>query len=112
MKVLKVGPVLLYLALTCFQSDHPVLNSRYLLFEAQQAYYYGLSANLALSAVTSTPAKVLGLDHRVGFIREGVYRRIGLGVTYRPVWCTGYDAGKRVAKLTGFLVFTRHPQTL
>ena len=72
MKVLQVGPVLLYSGLTCSQSDHPVLNSRFLLFEAQQAYYYGLSANLALSAVTSTPAKVLGLDHRIGFIREGV----------------------------------------
>ena len=73
MKVLQVGPVLFYSRLTCSQSDHPMLNSRFLLFEAQQAHYYGLSANLALSAVTSTPAKVLGLDHRIGFIREGVY---------------------------------------
>ena len=59
-----------------------MLNSRYLLFEAQQAYFYGLSANLALSAVTSTPAKVLGLDHRVGFIREGACGRIGLDPSY------------------------------
>lgn len=73
MKVLKAAPLFLYLGLTYSQSDHPVLNSRYLLFEAQQAYFYGLSANLALSAVTSTPAKVLGLDHRIGFIREGMY---------------------------------------
>lgn len=58
-----------------------MLNSRYLLYEAQQAYFYGLSANLSLSSVTSTPAKVLGLDHRVGFIREGVWGRISLDFT-------------------------------
>ncbi|KAH0827801.1 hypothetical protein J3R83DRAFT_3426 [Lanmaoa asiatica] len=107
MKVLKVGPMLLYSGLTCSQSDHPVLNSRYLLFEAQQAHYYGLSANLALSAVTSTPAKVLGLDHRIGFIREGVYPNrvpcidpsadiiiwdshpLALGATPKQVWIDG-----------------------
>ena len=53
------------------KSDHPVLNSRYLLFEAQQAHYYGLPLNLALASVTTTPAHVLGLDHRVGYVREG-----------------------------------------
>jgi imidazolonepropionase-like amidohydrolase len=53
------------------KSDHPVLNSRYLLYEAQQAYYYGLPANLALASVTTTPANVIGMDHRIGFIREG-----------------------------------------
>ncbi|KAK0497265.1 hypothetical protein EDD18DRAFT_148225 [Armillaria luteobubalina] len=53
------------------KSDHPVLNSRYLLHEAQQAHYYGLSDNLALASVTSTPASVMGQDHRIGFIDEG-----------------------------------------
>ncbi|KAI0029655.1 carbohydrate esterase family 9 protein [Vararia minispora EC-137] len=53
------------------KSDHPVLNSRYLMFEAQQAHYYGLPENLAIASVTSTPATVLGLDHRVGYIKEG-----------------------------------------
>lgn len=53
------------------QSDHPVLNSRHLLYEAQQAHYYGLSANLALAAVTSTPATAMGLDYRVGYIKAG-----------------------------------------
>lgn len=47
------------------------MNSRHLLFEAQQAHYYGLPANLALAAVTSTPAKVMGSDHRIGFIKAG-----------------------------------------
>lgn len=59
-----------------FQSDHPVLDSRFLLYEAQQAHYYGLADNLALLSVTGTPAQVLGEDHRIGFIK------------------TGYDAGR------------------
>ncbi|KAG5715390.1 hypothetical protein E4T56_gene18308, partial [Termitomyces sp. T112] len=53
------------------KSDHPVLNSRHLVFEAQQAHYYGLLDNLALASVTSTPATVIGLDHRIGFIKQG-----------------------------------------
>lgn len=48
-----------------------MLNSRYLLYEAQQAHYYGLPDNLALAAVTSTPAQVMGMEHRIGFIKEG-----------------------------------------
>jgi hypothetical protein len=42
-----------------------------LIFEAQQAHYYGLPWNLALASVTSTPATALGLGHRIGFIRPG-----------------------------------------
>ncbi|KAJ7164026.1 carbohydrate esterase family 9 protein [Mycena crocata] len=53
------------------KSDHPVLNSRYLLYEAQQAYFYGLPENLAISAVTRNPAEVMGMGHRIGYIREG-----------------------------------------
>ena len=46
-------------------------NSRHLLFEAQQAFYYGLPGHIALTSVISTPATVLGLDHRIGFIKAG-----------------------------------------
>ncbi|TFK25665.1 composite domain of metallo-dependent hydrolase [Coprinopsis marcescibilis] len=53
------------------KSDHPVLNSRFLLNEAQQAHYYGLSEHLALSSVISTPATILGYDHRIGFLNKG-----------------------------------------
>ncbi|KAH9474485.1 hypothetical protein JR316_0012944 [Psilocybe cubensis] len=53
------------------KSDHPVLDSRYLLHEAQQAHYFGLPPNLALASVTSTPATVLGYDHRIGYIKPG-----------------------------------------
>ena len=57
---------------TCFyQSDHPVLNSRHLIYEAQQGYCYGLPENLALLSVTGTPATIIGQDHRVGFIKKG-----------------------------------------
>lgn len=47
------------------------MNSRNLLYEAQQAHYYGLSANLALASVTSTPATILGYDHRIGYLKVG-----------------------------------------
>jgi hypothetical protein len=36
------------------KSDHPVLDSRYLPFEAQQAHHFGLDWNLALASVTSS----------------------------------------------------------
>ncbi|KAI0743926.1 hypothetical protein C8Q80DRAFT_1184079 [Daedaleopsis nitida] len=53
------------------KSDHPAIPSRNLMMEAAIAHYYGLSEDLALASLTSTPAKVLGLDHRIGFIEEG-----------------------------------------
>jgi len=49
-----------------------VLNSRYLLYEAQQAHYYGFADNLALAAVTSTPAEIMGMGHRIGFVKQGM----------------------------------------
>jgi imidazolonepropionase-like amidohydrolase len=54
------------------KSDHSVLNERDLLFEAQQAYYYGLPWNIALASVTSTSADVLGYGHRIGYIKRGM----------------------------------------
>ena len=48
------------------------MNSRYLMFEAQQAHHYGLNPALALASVTSTPARAAGLDHRVGTIEKGL----------------------------------------
>jgi imidazolonepropionase-like amidohydrolase len=53
------------------KSDHPAIQSRYLLHEAQQAHYWGLPASTALSSVTVHAAEVLGLDHRIGYVREG-----------------------------------------
>ncbi|KAJ6468411.1 carbohydrate esterase family 9 protein [Mycena sanguinolenta] len=53
------------------KSDHSVLNSRHLVYEAQQAYFYGLPENLAIASVTSKPAEVMGMGHRIGYIKEG-----------------------------------------
>ncbi|KAG5639408.1 hypothetical protein H0H81_002940 [Sphagnurus paluster] len=53
------------------KSDHPISNSRYLLYEAQQAFYYGFPQNLAIASVTSNAAEVMGMGHRVGYIQEG-----------------------------------------
>lgn len=75
---------------TCV-SDHPVLNSQYLLFEAQQTYMYGLNMSSALKTVTSNPAKALGLDHRMGKIGQGfdadivVWDSMPLQLGARPV---------------------------
>ncbi|KII92269.1 hypothetical protein PLICRDRAFT_37059 [Plicaturopsis crispa FD-325 SS-3] len=79
------------------KSDHPVLNSRHLLYEAQQAHHYGLHSDLALAAVTSTPATVLGLGHRIGFVQEGHDADIvlwdshplSLGAAPQQVWIDG-----------------------
>jgi imidazolonepropionase-like amidohydrolase len=79
------------------KSDHPVMNSRYLLYEAQQAHYYGLPHNLALASVTSTPATVLGYDHRIGYIKLGYDADIvlwdshplALGATPKQVFIDG-----------------------
>ncbi|KAK0218162.1 hypothetical protein IW262DRAFT_1449299 [Armillaria fumosa] len=81
------------------KSDHPVLNSRYLLHEAQQAHYYGLGDNLALASVTSTPASVMGQDHRIGFIDEGYDADIvvwdshplAIGATPKQVYIDGIE---------------------
>lgn len=54
-----------------FKSDHPVLDSRYLPYEAQQSIQYGLNASTALKAITVTPANRLGLGHRVGHLLKG-----------------------------------------
>jgi imidazolonepropionase-like amidohydrolase len=54
------------------QSDHPaVIDSRHLIYEAQQAYYYGLPENLAIASVTSSPSEAMGMGHRIGYIKEG-----------------------------------------
>jgi imidazolonepropionase-like amidohydrolase len=53
-----------------FKSDHPVLNSQNLIFEAAKAVGYGFPQDLAIQSVTSTPARLMGQDHRIGYIRE------------------------------------------
>ncbi|KAF9069767.1 composite domain of metallo-dependent hydrolase [Rhodocollybia butyracea] len=53
------------------KSDHPAINSRYLLYEAQQAYYHGMPENVAIASVTCTPAEAMGMGHRIGYVKKG-----------------------------------------
>jgi imidazolonepropionase-like amidohydrolase len=53
------------------KSDHPVLNSRELVYEAAQAHAMGLNFSTALSSVTTNSAITMGLGHRLGFVRPG-----------------------------------------
>lgn len=55
-----------------FKSDHPVLDSRRLMNQAAQAHHFGLDELASLRAVTVEPARVLGLDHRIGHIAQGM----------------------------------------
>ncbi|KAI0089202.1 hypothetical protein BDY19DRAFT_889764 [Irpex rosettiformis] len=78
-------------------SDHPIINSRYLMHEAQQAHHFGLPPHLALASVTSTPARAAGLLHRIGLLREGSdadvvlwdSHPLHLGATPQQVWIDG-----------------------
>ena len=70
------------------------MNSRYLLFDAQQAHFYGLPHNLAIASVTSTPAAVLGYDHRIGYIKLGiVLNSLKISTLINVCNIPGYDAG-------------------
>ncbi|OCH94314.1 hypothetical protein OBBRIDRAFT_823596 [Obba rivulosa] len=79
------------------KTDHPALNARYLLYEAQLAHYYGLPPHLALASITSVPAAAVGMQHRIGLLREGAdadvvlwdSHPLQLGSTPRKVWIDG-----------------------
>ncbi|KAF5371160.1 hypothetical protein D9758_004120 [Tetrapyrgos nigripes] len=90
------------------KSDHPVLNSRYLLYEAQQAHYFGLADNLALASVITTPARIMGQDHRIGYVKEGYdadlvlwdSHPLSLGATPKQVFIDGIAQLKEPHTLT------------
>lgn len=67
------GPKLLYESgiPVALKSDHPVLNSQHMAFEAAKAAHYGLPPQEAFKAITSIPAQSLGLGHRVGSLKVG-----------------------------------------
>ncbi|ESZ90644.1 hypothetical protein SBOR_8978 [Sclerotinia borealis F-4128] len=56
-----------------YKSDHifEITNAQYLMFQAATAHAFNLSETLALQSVTSVPAKSLGIDYRVGYVRTG-----------------------------------------
>ncbi|KAE8146590.1 amidohydrolase [Aspergillus avenaceus] len=71
---LRAGKILSEHALAvAFKSDHTgeKLHSKYLLSQASLAYSFGMSADKALQAVTSVPARSIRQDHRIGYARVG-----------------------------------------
>ncbi|TFK43732.1 carbohydrate esterase family 9 protein [Crucibulum laeve] len=79
------------------KTDHPVINARYLIHEAQQAHHFSLPPHLALASVTSTPATIAGLSHRIGILAEGTdadvvmwdSHPLRIGATPVKVWIDG-----------------------
>lgn len=53
------------------KSDHPVLDSKWLINEAAKAHHYGVPEQIALQMVTRNPAKLIGLGDRVGTLEVG-----------------------------------------
>ena len=53
------------------KSDHPVTDSKDLMYMAGRAVYYGLPLDSALRALTIHPAETLGLAHRIGSLEVG-----------------------------------------
>jgi imidazolonepropionase-like amidohydrolase len=53
-------------------TDHPVIPVNFLVHQATFALRDGLPWATALAAITTSPASILGLDQRVGAIKEGL----------------------------------------
>jgi imidazolonepropionase-like amidohydrolase len=53
-------------------TDHPVIPINFLVHQASFAARDGLPRETALAAITTNPASFLGLDDRVGAIKEGL----------------------------------------
>lgn len=73
------------------KSDHPVINSQHLIYEAAKAHAYGFDSKLAIAAVTSVPARLMGQEWRIGMVNEGydadlvVWDRYPLDIGASPV---------------------------
>ncbi|KAI9145735.1 hypothetical protein BKA69DRAFT_1049373 [Paraphysoderma sedebokerense] len=55
-----------------FKSDHPVIHAQYLAYEAGKSIHFGLTEQDVLKAITSVPAKAMGVDYRIGSIKPGM----------------------------------------
>ncbi|MFD4673151.1 amidohydrolase [Lentzea sp. NPDC058450] len=53
-------------------TDHPVVPIHFLVHQATLAVKEGLDREVALKSITSTPAKIMGLDDRVGSLKPGL----------------------------------------
>ncbi|KAI4863459.1 composite domain of metallo-dependent hydrolase [Hypoxylon rubiginosum] len=87
--------------------DHPALHGQWLIYEAQIAHHFGLDAESTISSVISLPARLLGLDNRIGFVRPGydgdlvVWDRHPLQVGAHPLEV--YIDGKSVTRASDSL---------
>jgi len=54
-----------------FHTDNPVLEERHYIGEAVIATHYGMPDEAALEAITINPARILGIDQRLGSIEVG-----------------------------------------
>lgn len=71
-----------------------MVNSRYLMYEAQQAHYFGLNLGLAIASVTTTPANAAGVGWRVGKLEKGGdFLHAIFHSTEATFLLIGYDAG-------------------
>ncbi len=78
-------------------TDHPELPQQYLLLSAALAHKAGMSRGEALAAVTSTPAKLLGLEKQIGSLQVGMDADFALYsgdpfdffTTVKSVWIDG-----------------------
>ncbi|KNE58210.1 hypothetical protein AMAG_05022 [Allomyces macrogynus ATCC 38327] len=55
-----------------FKSDHPVLHAQWLAYESGKAAQYGLNDQSVIRALTSAPARLMGVDHRIGSVAVGM----------------------------------------
>jgi imidazolonepropionase-like amidohydrolase len=53
-------------------TDHPVVPIDYLVHQATFAVKEGLDTDTALRSITVNPARIMGLDHRVGALKPGL----------------------------------------
>ncbi|KAI1385486.1 uncharacterized protein F4822DRAFT_345518 [Hypoxylon trugodes] len=52
-------------------TDHPAKHGQFFAQEAQIGHHFGLEEKLAIASMMSVPAKALGLDNRIGWVRPG-----------------------------------------
>jgi len=57
--------------LTAFSTDHPVIPIQNLRMQAITAVEQGVSPEAALKAITICPARIMGIDNRVGSLERG-----------------------------------------
>ncbi|CUA74661.1 DNA-directed RNA polymerase II subunit RPB1-B [Rhizoctonia solani] len=101
------------------KSDHPILNSRYLLYEATEAHYYGLPTGPALSSVITTPAEIAGFGHRLGRLQNGYdadvavwdSHPLSLGATPQQLYIDGIAQLSAPVVVTKPRAFQRIPAT-